>query len=89
MQNICGAFSGAVLVISYYCCGGAMDASTKAENFEAIQQAAALFKKEYGSVICRAILRGEKPQPHKCGEKIENAVRIIETILDKKGEKTC
>ena len=82
-QGICGAFSAAVMVISYYMSGKGMDNSTKPVNFKAIRTAAELFKEEYGSIICREILRGDSPKALMCAEKITDAVRIIETILDK------
>ncbi|MGN0421606.1 MAG: C-GCAxxG-C-C family protein [Lachnospiraceae bacterium] len=86
MQDICGAFSAAVLVISYYCCGDVMDASTKQTNFKVIREAASLFKEEYDSIICKEILHGNSPKALQCEEKIISAVKIIETLLDKKGE---
>lgn len=86
MQSICGAFSAAVVVLSYYFCGGAMDGSTKKTNFQAIRKASELFEKEYGSIICKEILHGSSPKALQCGKKIEDAVRIIERLLDEKSE---
>lgn len=89
MGDICGAFSAAVIVISYYYCSGAMDASTKSTNFKAIREAAKMFREEYGSIICREILRGDSPKALQCKEKVVDAVKVIEALLDKKGETLC
>lgn len=86
MQNICGAFSAAVIVLSYYFCENAIDGSTKAKNFKAIRKAAELFKEEYGSIICREILHGNSPKALQCGQKVEDAVKIIEKVLEMKGD---
>lgn len=89
MQDVCGAFSAAVLVISYYYCNGVMDASTKGKNFKAIRQAAEMFKKEYGSIICKEILHGDSPKALQCEMKVKDAVIVTERILDKRGEILC
>ncbi|MCD8048435.1 MAG: C-GCAxxG-C-C family protein [Clostridia bacterium] len=58
MQEVCGAFSAAAAVISYYKSSGTTQKSTKAETYRVVRDAAELFKKEYGSVRCREILHG-------------------------------
>ena len=57
MREVCGAFSGMLLVNSLET--GTADVSdrlAKAENYESVQRLAKRFKEENGSIICRELL---------------------------------
>lgn len=76
MQEICGALSAAFAVISYYSSDGKIEGGqTKPETFAKIREAE-YFREKYGSVVCREVLCGEKPQPFKCGAKVKLAAEI-------------
>jgi len=63
MREVCGAFSGMLLVNSMET--GSADASdieTKKANYESVQALAARFKEENGSLICRELLGLTKQQ---------------------------
>ena len=63
MREVCGAFSGMLLVNSMET--GSADASdreAKAANYESVQKLAARFKEENGSLICRELLGLTKKQ---------------------------
>ena len=78
MREVCGAFSAAAVVISYYTSSGSMDGKSKADTYKTVRRAADLFKERYGSVICREILQND---PAPCHEKVEQAVRVIQQII--------
>lgn len=78
LQEVCGAFSGATAVISYYY---SARGATKAQVYAAVQRAAQILETEYGGITCRDILRGEKPQPFKCEMKVKDAVLIVSKVL--------
>lgn len=80
-QEVCGAFSAAVAVVSFYCSSGSMDGKSKAETYKIINRLAELYEERYGSVVCREILNGEKPRPFKCGGKVADAVIAACRIL--------
>lgn len=85
-QEVCGAFSAATAVISFYYSSGSMDGKSKGHTYKAIHRAAELFEAEYGSVICRDILHGESPKAFKCGMKVRDAVIIIHELLSENDE---
>ncbi len=63
MREVCGAFSGMLLVNSMET--GSADASdreAKAANYESVQKLAERFKEENGSLICRELLGLTKKQ---------------------------
>ena len=66
MREVCGAFSGMVLVLSGLY--GSADPSRKTEMYAEIQALAARYKQENGgnSIICRELLGLDKPEgdPH-------------------------
>lgn len=80
-QEVCGAFSAATAVISYYMATDAMDGSSKAKTFKTVRKAAELFEKEYGSLRCREILKGESPKAFQCDMKVYDAVLFAEKVL--------
>lgn len=86
-QEVCGAFSAAVAVVSFYCSSGSMDGKSKADTYKIINRLAELYEEKYGSIVCREILHGEKPRPFKCGGKVADAViaayKVIEEVKGK------
>ncbi len=61
MREVCGAVSGMFLVAGMET--GATqgrDQEAKKHNYEVVQQLAACFKEEYGSIICRELLGLDK-----------------------------
>lgn len=82
MQEVCGAFSAACLVLSCYTSDGKLEGgSSKPITREAILKAAEMFKAEMGSIICRDILGGEKITRGSCGKRVRVAAEIVETLL--------
>ena len=73
MREVCGAFSGMLLVNSMETgTADASDRETKAANYESVQKLAKRFKEENGSLICRELLglsekqeQSETPVPEK------------------------
>ncbi|MCR5617019.1 MAG: C-GCAxxG-C-C family protein, partial [Clostridiales bacterium] len=63
MREVCGAFSGIIMVLGLF--AGQVEGSdqeAKKENYRLVQEAADLFRKENGSIICREILGLEKAE---------------------------
>ena len=82
MQEMCGALVAAFAVISFHSSDGRLDGGgSRAMTYARIQKAADIFKKEYGGLTCREILKGQAPQPHQCTMKMKDAVLIIEQVL--------
>ncbi len=88
MQEVCGAFSAACLVIGYYTSDGKLEGgSSKPITRQAILEAAEQFKSEMGSIICREILGGEKIAHGSCGKRVRMAAEIVERFLaDRRAE---
>ena len=81
-ENLCGALAAACAIISYHCCDGTPSCEKKrTANYEKIQKAVALFKREYGATTCHEVLHGESPKPFQCGMKVKDAVLIISQVL--------
>ena len=98
MREVCGAFSGMLLVNSMET--GSADASdleAKKANFASVQALAARFKEQNGSLICRELLGLTKPEgsavPEKrteqyykkrpCAEIVKSAAEILEETFEK------
>ena len=89
MQEVCGAFSAACLVISCYTSDGKLEGgSSKPITREAILEAAEQFKGEMGSIICREILGGEKISHGTCGKRVRVAAEIVEKFLAQRQAET-
>ncbi len=87
MQEVCGALTAAFAVISYYSSDGRLEGGqTKLETYAKIREAAEYFKEEYGSVVCREVLCGAKPQPFKCGAKVKLAAEIVEKMMGREDD---
>ena len=94
MREVCGAVSGAAMVLgAVYGGDGAED---KQGAYEKVQAFAEEFKKDNGSVICREILgidkaKKETATPDKrtteyyksrpCADKVYEAAKIVEEML--------
>ncbi|UQZ88454.1 hypothetical protein C4J81_04235 [Deltaproteobacteria bacterium Smac51] len=84
MQEMCGALVAAFAVISYHASDGRLDGGdSRAKTYACIQKAADIFKKEYGGLTCKDILKGQPPQPLQCTMKMKDAVLIIERVIRK------
>ena len=88
-QEVCGAFSAAVAVISYYMSSESMDGASKGQTYKAIRRAAEIFEQEYGSIRCREILHGNSPKAFQCGMKVKDAVLVVNKVLAEEREKTA
>lgn len=56
MREVCGSFSGMVLIISLIYGSGTADGENKKKVYKIIQELAEEFKKENGSIVCRELL---------------------------------
>lgn len=89
MQEVCGAFSAACLVLSTYTSDGNLNGgNSKPVTRQAILKAADMFKAEMGSIICRDILGGEKIAHGTCGKRVRIAAEILETLLPELKQET-
>ena len=94
MREVCGAVSGAAMVLGAVY--GGDDAEDKQGAYEKVQAFAEEFKKDNGSVICREILgidkaKKETATPDKrtteyyksrpCADKVYEAAKIVEEML--------
>lgn len=97
MREVCGAFSGMMMVLGAYC--GYDDPSVKTakpELYEKVRLLASRFEKENGSIVCRELLglkKGEvggepaerTPEFYRtrpCLKCIESAARLIEEFIN-------
>lgn len=89
-QEICGALSAAAAVISYFSSNGKPGTqSNRWEVYRSIKQASELFRREYGGVTCREILRGDTPKAFRCGMKVKDAVLIANQIMEGRSCDRC
>lgn len=87
-QEVCGAFSAAAAVISYYISSGSPEGNTRAKTYRAIRKAAEIYEKEYGSIRCREILHGNAPKAFQCGMKVKDAVLVVHKVLAEESVQT-
>lgn len=80
-QEVCGAFSAAIAVISYFCSSGSLDGESKGNTYQVIRRVSDVFEQEYGSIICREILHGNSPKAFQCGMKVKDAVLLVCRVL--------
>ncbi|MBQ4338462.1 MAG: C_GCAxxG_C_C family protein [Clostridia bacterium] len=94
LREVCGAFSGIVMVLSLkYGDYEVSDHAKKAELYARIQELAAAYERENGSVICKELLgqgkNGSVPEARTqqyykkrpCAELVESAARLLEEYL--------
>lgn len=95
LREVCGTVSGAAMVLGMIY--GGENAEDKASAYSKIQEFAAEFKKENGSVVCRTLLgldekvqetavpEARTPQYYKkrpCAELVYLAAQILEQMID-------
>ena len=98
MREVCGAFSGIVMVLSQaYGYTDPKDTEGKKALYEKIRAVAEQFKKDNGSIICKELLGLEKPektaqpdartpeyyQKRPCPLLCKYAAELAETMLEK------
>lgn len=82
MQEVCGALAAATAIISYYYSNGCPGKeANRREVYQKVKEAAEIFRKEYGGVTYRDVLRGKSPEAFQCGMKVKDAVLIINHIV--------
>ncbi len=97
MREVCGAVSGAAMVIGSICAGvDGKDSESKQKNYELVREFAGRFKGKNGSIICRELLgldvKMEKSaEPEKrtaeyykkrpCVELVADAAEILEQLI--------
>lgn len=99
LREVCGAVSGAFMVAGLkYGYADPTDKTAKTEHYKLIQDMAAKFKEENGSIICRELLNlGDKKESHipddrtkeyykkrPCVQLVDTAAKIAEEILTTK-----
>lgn len=99
LREVCGAVSGAFMVAGLkYGSSDPADKTAKTEHYKLIQEMAAKFKEQNGSIICRDLLGvGDKKETHvpedrtkeyykkrPCAELVELAAKITEEVLNSK-----
>ena len=81
-QEVCGALSAVLGIISYYYSDGKLEGGqSKLDTYVKIREASELFAREFGSIVCKEVLHGEKPKPFKCGAKVRIAAEIVEKMV--------
>ena len=96
MREVCGVVSG-MTVLAGLKAGNRTpeDAAGKKAAYELVQKMAAIFKEEYGSIICRQLLGLEKPEgsatpeprtekyykKRPCAEMVGFGARIVDRVL--------
>lgn len=98
MREVCGAVSGAAMVIGSVCSAtDGKDSDSKQKNYELVREFADRFTYENGSVICRELLgldvkmeNSAKPEnrtaeyykKRPCVELVECAAKILEDLIE-------
>ncbi len=98
MREVCGAVSGASMVIGSICSATqGKDSESKQKNYELVREFAKRFTDENGSIICRELLgldvkmeSSTKPEnrtaeyykKRPCVEVVECAARILEEMIN-------
>lgn len=99
MREVCGAMSGAFMVLGALYGYDDFDHDKKSAHYALIRRAADEFKAENGTIICRELLDGVETntssEPEKrteqyykkrpCKEYVEQAAAIVDLIIAEKG----
>ena len=75
MREVCGAFSGMLLVFGILHGYVATDETAKEDKktqYERVQELAKCFREEFGSIICRELLTGSANAQIKAGERADS-----------------
>lgn len=94
LREVCGAFSGALIVLGYLEGNSTIDIKKKATLYESIQKMAKEFEKANGFLRCRDLLKihnQSSPKPSKrtaqyyharpCQKIVKNAARILDKYV--------
>jgi len=71
MREVCGTFSGMLMVLGIlhgYDAAAETETSNKKLHYARVQELAARFRGEFGSIICRELLAGKAKEEQKKGE---------------------
>lgn len=96
LREVCGAVSGMFLILGLT----SEDGATKSDIYPQVQELAARFKKETGSIVCRELLSGVKTtagaspeartdeyyKKRPCAELVKLAAKLLEEYLTEKSE---
>lgn len=83
-DGVCGAFSGAAMVIGWYISDGSFEGNTKGKTYEVVKEASELFAQKTSSIICQEILDTLDPNITKrCSPIVRIGAEVVEEILDK------
>lgn len=86
LQEVCGSFSGAALMISYYSSDGKLQGGkSKVNTYRDVRWAADRFREMCGSINCSELLRMEGGFSINCAKCVENAIQIIEEYKEENG----
>lgn len=89
MEEVCGAFSAACLVIGYYTSDGNLEGGhSKFVTRKAILDAAGQFREKMGSIICREILAADEHGRGSCAKRVRMAAEIVEKFLAERRTET-
>ena len=89
MQELCSALAAAICVIGFHAsegmpqkgCGGVKDGCSSLGTYGQVKYVMEIFRREYGGVTCRDILRGTSPEETDCGMKVKDMVIMIDRVL--------
>ncbi len=95
LREVCGAFSGLIMAAGMqYAPTDPKDAKAKADHYVLVQELAAKFKEQNGSIICRELLGlpgAQCPQPEPrtqeyykkrpCADMVADAAGLMEELL--------
>ena len=95
MREVCGAVSGMLLVAGLlYGYEDAADTAGKRALYAQVQEMAAAFRAEHGSIICRELLMGPPADPNPtprtaefykkrpCADMVKTAARIMDEFIE-------
>ncbi len=98
LREVCGTVSGMALCASFISPCTVPDNKVKMENYKVVQELAAAFREQNGSIVCRELLglaaaQKLSPQPEErtaayyhqrhCAQFVQDAARIVGEYLNK------
>lgn len=88
MREMCGALTGAFLIISYLSSDGLLEhGKTKTDTYAKIRELHDDFVAKLGSSNCKVLLKGQMPKYGLCDEKLQVACEVLEKKLLEMGIK--
>lgn len=85
LREICGAVTGAAMALGMLRDVKPDDRAAKFAIYDQVQKKIAVFKQQYGSVICRDLinLRGDDPEKtYSCADYVRFCARLVEEELE-------